>query len=104
MRMYKQNLALVNYRYGDVERRLFEHFAESDAQYAALGVGADILVRNAVKDGLIERVPVEFGTYDLNRSDGFKQSLPTTNVYALTAAGLVFVERLKQGRDLSDLG
>ncbi|HEY9812173.1 MAG TPA: HNH endonuclease signature motif containing protein, partial [Candidatus Sericytochromatia bacterium] len=54
IRMYKQNLSIVNNRYGEFERQLFEILAKSQDRVFIVGAGGDILVANAVKDGLFE--------------------------------------------------
>ena len=41
IRIYKQNLALLNNRYGDLERRVFELVARTKARLFVLGAGGD---------------------------------------------------------------
>lgn len=46
---------------------------------------------------------MEFGTYDLTRSDGWKRSFPMAQVFELTEAGRAFVTRMGAGSDINDL-
>lgn len=102
MRMYKQNLGILNGRYCDVERRLFELLAMSRKRVFVLGAGGDIMVANAVKDGLFEdktvkgmewQVKDELGVYD--------ETFPLVFTYWVTDAGVAFIERYKSGQDVS---
>ncbi len=52
--MYKQNLGILNNRYGEFERRLFEVLAKSGERVFVLGAAGDLLVANAVKDGFLK--------------------------------------------------
>src|SRR5687768_10550535 len=54
VRMYKHNLGILNNRYGEFERRLFEILAKSGERIFVVGAGGDILLANAIKDGLFE--------------------------------------------------
>ncbi len=51
LRKYKNNLKILNSRYNDFEKRVFEHII--DQKFLLLGPGADILLHNAIKDGLL---------------------------------------------------
>src|SRR5437016_4495240 len=55
--IYKQNLAVLNNGYGEVERRVFEFVARTRRRVLVLGAGGDILLANASKDGLINVTP-----------------------------------------------
>src|SRR5688500_16298877 len=50
VKMYKHNLGILNNRYGEFERRLFEVLARSGERVFIVGAGGDLLVANAVKD------------------------------------------------------
>ena len=54
MKMYKHNLGILNNRYGEFERRLFEVLAKTGERVFVLGAAGDLLVANAVKDGFFE--------------------------------------------------
>jgi HNH endonuclease len=104
VKMYKQNLGILNNRYGEFERRLFEFLAKSDERVFVLGVGGDLLVANAVKDGFFEGKQVDgmkVEVYDLSNSDGFKKSFPMMFTYWVTDAGVDFIKRFSQGADIA---
>jgi HNH endonuclease len=101
MHLYKQNLAVLNGRYSEFERRVFLHFAESNEELILVAAGTELMLANAVRDGLLQRVPVEFGTYDLSASNGFKKSFPMNHTFQITPKGREFVQKFKAGEDLS---
>ena len=101
MKMYKQNLGILNNRYGEVERRLFEFLAKSGELVFVLGVAGDLLVANAVKDGFFEDKHVPGMMFDVSSSDGFQKSFPTTFTYWVTDAGVEFIKRFSQGEDIA---
>lgn len=104
MKMYKQNLGILNNRYGEFERRLFEFLAKSGERVFVLGVAGDLLVANAVKDGFFEdkHVPAMlFEVFDVSSSDGFQKSFPMTFTYWVTDAGVEFIQRFSQGADIA---
>src|SRR5205807_7675270 len=55
MRIFKRNLGIVNGRYSDLERRLFAMVAEVNQRSFILHDSVELLVSNAVKDGLLQR-------------------------------------------------
>ncbi|MEQ1742656.1 MAG: HNH endonuclease signature motif containing protein [Candidatus Nitrotoga sp.] len=55
VKMYKHNLGILNNRYGEFERRLFEVLAKSNERVFVLGAAGDLMVANAVKDGFFEK-------------------------------------------------
>jgi HNH endonuclease len=62
MRQYKANLSVVNSRYGDVEKRVLEFFADDPGNNAIqLPGGFSLLLRNLIKDGLLEEMPIHSG-------------------------------------------
>jgi hypothetical protein len=62
MRQYKANLSVVNSRYGDVEKRVLEFFADDPGNNAIqLPGGFNLLLRNLIKDGLLEEMPIHSG-------------------------------------------
>ncbi|MGH9549748.1 MAG: HNH endonuclease signature motif containing protein, partial [Terriglobales bacterium] len=97
MHLYKQNLAVLNGRYSDFERRVFQHFAETSEALILVAAGTELMLANAVRDGLIVRIPVEFGTYNLSDSNGFKKSFPMNHTFQITPKGLDFVRKFKFG-------
>jgi hypothetical protein len=101
MKIYKQNLGFLNNRYGELERRVFEVLAQSNERVFVVGAGSDILLNNAVKDGLFEDKNVYGLSLDLQSDDGFKKSFPLSFTYWLTDAGVEFIKRYAIGDDLS---
>jgi hypothetical protein len=99
--MYKQNLALLNNRYGEIERRLFELLAVSGERLFMLGAGGDIMVANAVKDGFFVREQGHDPTLELNFSDGSSKSFPMSFIFSVTDTGVDFISRYKSGLLLS---
>src|ERR1700758_1397916 len=56
IRMYKRNLEILNSRYSDFERRVFDQIAETDRRSFIVEAGFEILLLHAVNDGLLKRV------------------------------------------------
>ncbi len=101
VRMYKQNLGILNSRYGEFERRLFEILAASEERVILVGAGGDILLHNAIKDGFFEDKHVEGLNMNIEGSNGFKKTFPLSFTYWLTDAGVDFIKRFAKGNDLS---
>lgn len=97
VRIYKQNLALLNNRYGEVERRIFELVARTKGRIFVLGAGGDILLANAAKDGLIKVTPSYAYGLDVTLNDGQKLNFPMSFVCEITDAGFAFVEQYALG-------
>lgn len=95
MRQYKANLALLNSRYGDLERRLLEVLAAAPAgQIIQIPGGLDILLMYLLADGLLCKVSsaggpaITIGT------------MPASAYYALTAQGRAFTDRWLAAQEL----
>ena len=101
MKMYKHNLGILNNRYGEVERRLFEVLAKTGERVFVLGAAGDLLVANAVKDGFFEDKHVAGMEFDVTGSDGFRKSFPMTFTYWVTDAGVEFIRRFAAGGDIA---
>jgi hypothetical protein len=93
IRMYKHNLEILNSRYSDFERRVFDQIAETDRRSFIVEAGFEVLLLHAVKDGLLKRV--EPSPVAIQRGE------PTHHKYEVTDAGLNFVSRYIQGEDIS---
>ena len=91
--MYKRNLGILNSRYSDFERRVFDQIAETDRRSFIVEAGFEVLLLHAVKDGLLKRV--ELSPVAIQRGE------PTHHKYEVTDAGLNFVSRYIQGEDIS---
>ncbi|MBM5573688.1 HNH endonuclease [Deefgea sp. CFH1-16] len=101
VKMYKHNLGILNNRYGEFERRLFEVLAKSNERVFVLGAAGDLLVANAVKDGFFEDKHVQGMSLDINGDNGFSKSFPMTFTYWVTDAGVEFIKRFSNGNDIA---
>jgi hypothetical protein len=93
MRMYKHNLEILNSRYSDFERRVFDQIAETDRRSFIVEAGLEIPLLHAVNDGLLKRV--ELATVANQRGE------PTQHKYEVTDEGLDFINRYICGEDIS---
>jgi hypothetical protein len=93
IRMYNRNLGILNSRYSDFERRVFNQIAETDRRSFIVEAGFEVLLLHAVKDGLLKRV--ELSPVAIQRGE------PTHHKYELTDAGLNFVSRYIHGEHIS---
>lgn len=91
IKMYKHNLGILNNRYGEFERRLFEVLAKSGDRVFVLGAAGDLLVANAVKDGFFEDKKVEGMGFLVKGGNGFWKNFPMTFTYWVTDAGVQFI-------------
>lgn len=101
VKMYKHYLGILNNRYGEFERRLFEVLAKSNERVFVLGAAGDLLVANAVKDGFFEDKYVEGMGLQVNGSDGFSKNFPMTFTYWVTDTGVEFIKRFANGIDIA---
>jgi hypothetical protein len=93
MRMYKHNLEVLNSRYSDFERRVFDQIAETDQRSFIVEAGFEILLLHAVNDGLLRRVELA--------PVAIQQGEPTHYTYEVTDEGLAFIHRYVCGEDIS---
>ena len=93
VRMYTRNLAILNSRYSDFERRVFDQIAETDRRSFIVEAGFEVLLLHAVRDGLLKRV--ELSPVAIQRGE------PTHHKYEVTHAGVNFVSRYIQGKHIS---
>lgn len=101
VKMYKHNLGILNNRYGEFERRLFEVLAKSNERVFVLGAAGDLMVANAVKDGFFEDKHVEGIGLLVNGSNGFSKNFPMSFTYWVTDAGVEFIKRFASGVDIA---
>lgn len=101
IRMYKHNLGILNNRYGEFERRLFEILARTGERIFVLGAAGDLLVANAVKDGFFEDKHVEGMGFQVQSSTGFSKNFPMTFTYWVTDVGVEFIRRYARGIDIA---
>jgi hypothetical protein len=93
IRMYKRNLEILNSRYSDFERRVFDQIAETDRRSFIVEAGLEISLLHAVNDGLLKRV--ELAPVAIQRAE------PTQYTYEVTDEGLAFINRYVCGEDIS---
>ena len=93
IRGYKRNLAILNSRYSEFERRIFDQIAETDRRSFVVEAGFDILLLHAVNDGLLRRVELA--------SVGAQRGEPTQQTYEVTDEGVDFIHRYVCGEDIS---
>lgn len=102
IQMYKRNLSILNNRYSELERRLFEGLAKSGEGVFMLGAGGNWMVANAVKDGLFKDVkppkPISIG---MTATDGTEFAFPLFHVFTVTEEGAAFIDRLASGSDIA---
>ena len=99
--MYKHNLGILNNRFGEFERRLFEVLAETGERDFVLGAAGDLLVANAVKDGLFKDQRINSTSLRVISNDGSSKVFPTTFVFRVTNAGVEFIENFAAGKDIA---
>lgn len=101
IQMYKHNLGILNNRYGEFERRLFEVLAKTGERVFVLGAAGDLLVANAVKDGFFEDKHVQGMDFEIKGNNGFSKSFPMTFTFWVTDAGAEFIKRFASGDDIA---
>jgi predicted restriction endonuclease len=101
IRMYKQNLSILNNRYSEFKRRLFEILAKSEERVFVVGAGGDILVANTVKDGFFEDKHVKSVELEVMGSNGYRKNFPMSFTFWVTDAGVEFIKRYASGMDIS---
>lgn len=99
---YKRNLALLNYRYGEFERRFFDHCVRTGKRSVMVGAGAELLLSRAVLDGLVRVLPLQSGRESLLTSPiGENVFLPIYFMCELTENGKTFVDRYSRGNEFA---
>jgi hypothetical protein len=93
IRMYKRNLEILNSRYSDFERRVFDQIAETDRRSFIVEAGLEIPLLHSVNDGLLKRVELV--------PAAIQRGAPTQYKYEVTDEGLDFVNRYICGEDIS---
>ena len=97
MVQYKANLAIVNGRYGDLERRVIQYFVEDPSRpHIVLFGGLDFLLTYLVKDGLIYDTGLGRG---IGMGGAFGE-VESEKVYALTEDGKTFIAKLMTAQKL----
>ena len=93
MSMYKHNLEILNSRYSDFERRVFDQIAETDRRSFTVEAGLEMLLVHAVNDALLRRVELVPAAN--------QRGEPTQYTYEVTDQGLDFIHRYVCGEDIA---
>lgn len=101
MKMYKQNLGILTNRYSEFELRLFEILSQTEDRIFVLGMGGDVMVFNAVKDGIFQDLKVNGGNFIVSSDSGYERALPSVFTYKLTEAGVSFIHRYVAGKSIA---
>ncbi|WP_434723101.1 HNH endonuclease [Mesorhizobium sp. RIZ17] len=106
VRMYKQNLAILNNRYGEFERRIFTLLAKTPLATTAdrvfvVGAGGDVLLANAIADGLFEDKKVEGMGLQVSDGQGFSKNFPMSFTFWVTDLGVDFIKRYTAGGSIA---
>ena len=94
MQQYKANLAILSSRYGDIEKRVLEWFAEHpDRDRIRCPGGGELFVKYLINDGYLQHGEV-------GPSRGFGLELPDWKDYIITPAGRDLINRWLNARDI----
>lgn len=94
MRLYKHNLGIVTSRYGELEQRLLDMFAQDSMNHVLQAPrNMDFEFMYLIGDGLLERIEQQGGVW----MSGVRQG---PEIYALTAKGQGFVAQWRAGTAL----
>jgi hypothetical protein len=108
LRQFKANLALLNSRYGEFERRVLDYLKDSKSNIVLVPGGMEILVHYLVSDGYLLRLgnftPAFHEKYTLMENDGTQSeiSIPSQIAYRLTRSGREFIGRWQDAEPLLD--
>lgn len=93
MQAYKANLALLNSRYSDLEKRIIDAFIKDRSKKEILIPGGlDLMLMYLMEDGLI---------IDTGKTTGVILSgMPSQKLYALTAQGEDLIKNLAEAKEL----
>ena len=99
MRQYKANLSVLNSRYGDLERRILQGFADRpNADAFQIPGGMLLLVQYLLDDGLIRLVPHT----ELGVAQFFTLGMPAIEYIALTEKGREFIDHWLRAESLEE--
>jgi len=101
MRQYKANLSVLNSRYGDLERRLLQEYADDpEAKVIQLPGGWAILLKYLLEDELIR--PVSHQELGVGQAVTI-MGMPSHEYFAITSKGQDFIGRWLQAHDLEEI-
>ncbi len=98
--MYKGNLSILNHRYGEFERRIFDYIVKSGERVIVVGAGGDILLYNAIKDGFLEDKNIQSFALMLKIGNEFEKKFPLSFTYWVTDKGLEFIKKYSEGNHI----
>lgn len=93
MQMYKHNLGIMTHRYCETERRLFEMLGRTRERVFVLGLAGDVMVANAVKDGLFVEANTKGWEFSLRGKDGTTWKFKGHFTYVVTEAGWALIDK-----------
>lgn len=99
MLQYKANLSVINQRYGDLEKRVLEYFAERpNENWIWLPSSFEILLMYLLKDGLlVDATAAQRGGF----SNGFSiRDISSGKRYDLTTKGKEFIEKWINAKEI----
>jgi hypothetical protein len=101
MRQYKANLSVLNSRYGDIERRILQQFAD-EPQYTAIQIpgGLQILIKYLLDDGLVRMASPQEVHFEGPQVSAIIAGVPSREYVAVTPKGQDFIARWLQANDL----
>ena len=93
MQIYKNNLSILNSRYGDLERRVLQVFAEEKSvDQIWLPGGIDIMLMYLLSDGMLS---------DTGQNSGvILAGVPSLKLYQITEKGRTFVQKWLSSEEL----
>lgn len=95
---YKANLSVLNNRYGDLERRVLQYFADNaDKKEITLSGGMGLQLSHLIRDGYLERLEQSLRV-KIDQADVF----PMIENYRLTQAGREFINHWLAAQPLDD--
>lgn len=93
MRQYKANLSVLNSRYGDVEKKALEYFADNPGLNAIqMPGGLKWQLQYLLLDGLLEELPIHSGVE--------MAGMRSHDFFAITPAGRAFIARWLEAEEL----
>ena len=96
MLQYKANLSVINQRYGDLEKRVLEYFAEHPSENCIwLPSSLEILLLYLLKDGLLADATGRGFSINISIRDAFARKR-----YDLTSKGKEFIEKWINAKEI----
>ncbi len=93
MLTYKANLALLNSRYSDLEKRIIDSFIKNPtAREILIPGGLDLMLMYLIKDGIL---------IDTKKTTGIiLNDMPSQKYYALTPQGISFIKNILDAKEV----